>query len=50
MIEASELLEQYKTVIEKDIVRLENTGEDLRETDENLARLSENSMGPQMIR
>ncbi|WP_416151675.1 TIGR04197 family type VII secretion effector [Salipaludibacillus sp. HK11] len=48
--EVVELLKLYKSVLNNDIVRLENTGESLKETDEELARVNHNHTGTQMIR
>ncbi|WP_153463044.1 TIGR04197 family type VII secretion effector [Sediminibacillus terrae] len=48
-IKAIELLEEYKTLLISDINTLEETGEKMREKDEELARPM-NNMGPQQIR
>ncbi|MGP4040975.1 TIGR04197 family type VII secretion effector [Gracilibacillus sp. D59] len=50
VIEAMELLEQYKTILESDIVTLEQTGEQMKEQDEKLASVNYPISGPQPIR
>ncbi len=50
VIEALELLQQYKNILETDITTLEQTGEQLKEKDEELASVNANFIGPQPIR
>ncbi|MFD2655186.1 TIGR04197 family type VII secretion effector [Gracilibacillus thailandensis] len=50
VIEAMELLEQYKNILEADVSTLEQTGEQMREKDEELASVNHPIVGPQPIR
>lgn len=50
VIEAIELLERYKKILETDITTLEQTGEKMREKDEELAAVNHPISGPQPLR
>lgn len=50
IIETMELLERYKSILQADVTTLEKTGEQMREKDEELARVQPDSYGPQPIR
>ncbi|MTW86061.1 TIGR04197 family type VII secretion effector [Virgibacillus dakarensis] len=51
-IKAVKLLEEYKTLLDTDITTLEDTGEQMRENDENLANYNnpDPESGPQPLR
>ncbi len=49
VIEAIELLERYKKILETDITTLEQTGEKMREKDEELAAVNHPSSGPRPL-
>ncbi|MDE5415226.1 TIGR04197 family type VII secretion effector [Alkalihalobacterium chitinilyticum] len=49
-IEAIELLERYKGILEADVTILEQTGEQMREKDQELASVYHPNSGPQLIR
>ncbi|MCR1836240.1 TIGR04197 family type VII secretion effector [Oceanobacillus caeni] len=49
-VEAIELLEKYKALLDSDITILEDTGATMQENDERLGQVNANVTGPQPIR
>lgn len=50
VMEAIDLLKQYKRILEKDIITLEKTGNSIRDIDVDLSKRSHSISGPQPIR